>query len=413
MTQGAGLALSAALLFAAEAASASSLTTLFDFNTGHVGSSPAGQLVQDSAGNLYGLTTDSDTGGAIYELTPPTGSGMWRVTRLYTFVAGKIGAVPQPGLAAGTSGQLFGATNTNNFGENPGCGSVFDFQITGQGNRIAPLSSLNGRNAKGCTPAGPVNVSPTGDVFAITENGGDNQGGYGAILRFSPPRPGRAHWSQTLLYSFNGKADGFYPSIPMLLSASGALYGTALASSNGKVYPTPVFQLLPPAKGQSSWGFSVIHGFKPAECADGVGPLIESPAGTIFGACAQNVAKGRPQFGNVFSLTPPSGNSGKWIYTRLYTFTGGSDGGAPETALTLDGAGHLYGTTSMGNGTLFELTPPPQGSSAWGFNTLYRFSGADGSVPSSPLVLTASGTLIGSTASGGPAKAGTVFAFSP
>jgi hypothetical protein len=290
---------------------------------------------------------------------------------------------------------------------------VFDFQISANGNRISPLSSLNSRNAKGCTPAGPVNVSPTGDVFAITENGGDNEGGYGAILRFDPPRAGRAHWSQTLIYSFQGKADGFYPGQPMLLSPSGALYGTALASSNGKVYPTPVFQLLPPAKGQSAWRFSIIHGFSAAECADGVGPLIQNAAGTIFGACSQNVIKGVAQYGNVFSLTPPSGGSGKWTYTRLYTFTGGSDGGVPETALTLDAQGDLYGTTSMGDGTLFELTPPAEGQSAWDFKTIYSFNGADGSVPSSPLLLTAAGTLIGSTYTGGGAGAGTVFAFTP
>ena len=44
----------------------------------------------------------------------------------------------------------------------------------------------------------------------------------------------------------------------------------------------------------------------------------------------------------------------------LHTFSG-PDGGVPEAGVTLDGKGHIYGTTfaggAYGNGVVFELTP--------------------------------------------------------
>jgi uncharacterized repeat protein (TIGR03803 family) len=47
--------------------------------------------------------------------------------------------------------------------------------------------------------------------------------------------------------------------------------------------------------------------------------------------------------------------------TVLYNFTGGGDGGNPQSNLTFDGAGNLYGTTNggglFGYGTVFELSP--------------------------------------------------------
>ena len=50
----------------------------------------------------------------------------------------------------------------------------------------------------------------------------------------------------------------------------------------------------------------------------------------------------------------------------LYSFTGGSDGGAPQGGLVLDGKGNLYGTTQQGGsdsgGTVFEVTPNSNGT---------------------------------------------------
>jgi len=47
-------------------------------------------------------------------------------------------------------------------------------------------------------------------------------------------------------------------------------------------------------------------------------------------------------YGSVFEL---STSNGGWIYTDLYDFAGGSDGGYPFGSAALDASGNLYGTT--------------------------------------------------------------------
>jgi uncharacterized repeat protein (TIGR03803 family) len=87
-------------------------------------------------------------------------------------------------------------------------------------------------------------------------------------------------------------------------------------------------------------------------------------------------------------------------YTVLHVFTGHGDGGDPETALTLDRAGNLYGTTHTGGagyGTVFKLA---RAGSGWILNTIYTFQGgSDGAYPLSRLVFGPDGTLYGSVGS--------------
>jgi uncharacterized repeat protein (TIGR03803 family) len=80
--------------------------------------------------------------------------------------------------------------------------------------------------------------------------------------------------------------------------------------------------------------------------------------------------------GAVSSTTYQGGNSGLGVVfkldttgkeTVLHSFTGGSDGGNPGTALLPDGTGNFYGATSAGGlfspnctsgcGVVFKLTP--------------------------------------------------------
>src|SRR6267378_945429 len=95
-------------------------------------------------------------------------------------------------------------------------------------------------------------------------------------------------------------------------------------------------------------------------------------------------------------------------FTNLYSFTGGSDGGAPSAGLILS-VNTLYGTTAGGgsssNGTVFAVNT--DGS---GFTNLYGFTGGnDGGAPYAGLILS-SNTLYGTTAFGGSSGNGTVFA---
>ena len=99
----------------------------------------------------------------------------------------------------------------------------------------------------------------------------------------------------------------------------------------------------------------------------------------------------------------------------LYNFAGSSDGLYPESSLTFDSAGNLYGTTTLGgpfgNGTIYELSP--NGNGGWNKSLLYAFTGAaDGGYPTSNLVFDSAGNLYGKAYGGGAYGYGVVFELS-
>ncbi len=166
---------------------------------------------------------------------------------------------------------------------------------------------------------------------------------------------------------------------------------------------------------------TIIHSFTGGK--DGKSPvsnLIFDSAGNLYGVALEG---GKNQDGVVFELklTP----KGHWAEVELYSFAGGSDGGAPEGGLVFDPAGNLYGVTSQGGGTgcthgcgtVYELTR--NGKGKWVKSVLYSFSGgSDGGNPSSPLVMDQAGNLYGTTQVGGDpscdfGSCGTVFQLSP
>jgi hypothetical protein len=101
----------------------------------------------------------------------------------------------------------------------------------------------------------------------------------------------------------------------------------------------------------------------------------------------------------------------------LYSFTGSTDGYAPNAGLILDQGGNLYGTTYLGgsgypgDGVVFQLTPSGSG---WIENTLHIFTGgADGYWPGANLVFDDAGNLYGTARYGGAYGGGTVFIVVP
>lgn len=125
------------------------------------------------------------------------------------------------------------------------------------------------------------------------------------------------------------------------------------------------------------------------------GGLISDAAGNLYGVTG---AGGAYHNGAVFKL---SLENGTWSETLLYSFKGGNEDGAdPSSALLLDAAGDLYGTTAGGgpanNGTVFKIAADGQGG--WTETVLHIFNGKDGSLPLlAPLVSDALGNLYGVT----------------
>jgi uncharacterized repeat protein (TIGR03803 family) len=138
-----------------------------------------------------------------------------------------------------------------------------------------------------------------------------------------------------------------------------------------------------------------------------VGGLTAGPHSVLFGATA---AGGIPlvDCGTIFMLTPPTAGMTAWTKKVLHRFAGAPDGCIPQAGLIADADGVLRGTTygggRSGYGTVFELTPPAGGGTARTERVLYSFKfGTDGALPQAGLIADAHGALYGTTAIGGNA----------
>src|SRR5580698_8457135 len=108
-----------AVAFPMFAASSPKGGTLYTFKGGTDGNYPIAPLVADAKGNLYGTTYEGGNSclggtnncGTVFELVAPASpSGTWRETILYAFTGGSDGAYPAGGLIFDSDGNLYGTT---------------------------------------------------------------------------------------------------------------------------------------------------------------------------------------------------------------------------------------------------------------------------------------------------------------
>ncbi len=112
------------------------------------GADPAGNLIFDSKGNLYGTTYygNPKNGGVAFELSPPgSGSGPWKEKVLYSFCSAASctdGDEPSAGLIADSEGNLYGPTKfiEENMGGYNGC--IFELSPPNTIEAAAPVFSL-------------------------------------------------------------------------------------------------------------------------------------------------------------------------------------------------------------------------------------------------------------------------------
>jgi uncharacterized repeat protein (TIGR03803 family) len=196
----------------------------------------------------------------------------------------------------------------------------------------------------------------------------------------------------------------------LLLDPSGNLYGTTVyggdTACGDPLGCGTVFEL------NKSGREKVLYKF--TGDPDGLypgGPLVRDGAGNLYGITQLGGTAG---LGTVFKIDI----NGK--ETILYSFTGGSDGCAPDAGLILDAAGNLYGVAPQGGagfcnsglGVVYELDMTGKQT------VLHTFGGGDGAFPSSVLLLDSAGNLYGTTQAGGGSivcggGCGTVFELSP
>jgi hypothetical protein len=196
------------------------------------------------------------------------------------------------------------------------------------------------------------------------------------------------------------------------MDKSGSLYGTATAAGSGN--SGTVFELRP--NGSGGYDFTLLYAFQGG--ADGAGPvggLAMDAGGNLFGTASLG-GIGFGEFGTVFKLTP--NGSGGFDFSVVHAFQGGADGAVPIGNLIVDGSGNLYGTTSLDGlgslysysyfGTIFKLAP--DGNGGYSESVLYNFLGGDdGANPQAGLIMDAGGKLYGTAMNAGANSDGVVF----
>jgi uncharacterized repeat protein (TIGR03803 family) len=379
-------------------------TVLYEFSGESDGGYPFANLVFDPSGNLYGTTSGGGTGcggvgcGTVFELSPQAGGG-WNESVLYSF-----DYPPSYGILTGvvrdTAGNLYGTTINGgdyNFGTvyelTPSAGGVWMEQV------LYSFGNQRDGALDGAFPWAGLTLDADGNLYGTTTAGGAFQQGIAFELI---PKAGGS-WTEKILHSFSGGKDGSQPYAGLTFDAAGNLYGTTAFGGidNGGT----VFKLSPNSSGE--WSEKILQSFVVTSTECHCFPytrVILDQAGNLYGTLSGVYN------GSVFELMPTV--DGNWTAEIVHNFSSSSGIRTEPSGLILDAAGNLYGTSSSGGtyeeGTVFELTPSPDGS--WKEKLLYSFdsSGTGGYSPRDSLIFDAVGNLYGTTSAGGT-RAGTVF----
>lgn len=384
---------------------------------------PVGPLVFDGKGNLYGVTEGggANNGGTVFELTPGA-NGQWTETIVYNFCSlpnCDDGASPD-GVVVDGDENLYGTTArggpNGQCADIGGCGTVFELtpEANGQWTESILWNFCSLPNcADGNSPSYPPTLGPRSVLYGIIRE-----------IAFQLT-PGSNGWTFGTLYTFCYPAncpDGSGPSSSLTLDAKGNLYGVTAGGGTdggGCVTGCGVAYVLRPQPG-GQWQEAVLHSFQPD--GDGIAPgggatphnhglygSTEAGGGTgcLGGGC-----------GTVYQVTRGPSATTSPREQVLHSFAANGDqGDLPAGAVEFDGHGNLFGVTiegggfSCGCGVVYGMKP--QGDGKWAFQVLHAFDGTDGGAPNSALTIDSQGNLYGAAGGGGPNGGGVIFELSP
>jgi hypothetical protein len=412
--------LSVLFLFLTTSTFASQFTVLHNFQE-HPAAYPASGLIADSAGNLYGTTAiQGDCPplcGEVFQLERTSSGWLYHIVHKFHGPQGD-GELPFGQLLLDSAGNLYGTTFSNGSSEtciaqHADCGTVFELSRSAKGGWAEKVLYRFKGKADGAFPQGNLFLDSAGNLFGTTLGGGSFNGsncqlfGCGVIFELSPGVNG---WKESVLYSFTGGGDGWRPEW-LTPDSDGNFLGVAeLGGSSGT---GTVFKLTQQA---GAWTLSVIYSFTGG--SDGAYPssqLIFDPQGNLYGTAGGGgiAGCGGSGCGTVFELSP---NGSGWDFTDIYSFSG-TDGGFPHGIL-FDSTGNMFGVAyggiakcpAVGCGVLFKLVPS---TGDWTETVLHKFSGGlDGGLPH-PVILDGAGNLFGAAGEGGTRNFGTIFEFTP
>lgn len=339
-----------------------------------------GAMPQGHDGEMYATSFNGGqfNQGTVFKISP-TGAP----TVLFSFDV-LYGDYPICGMTTGTDGNFYAATA---YGTPAGAGSIVQFTSAGAIEKLL-YAFQNGTDGSGPTCA-PTQGND-GNYYGVTT--GEFKGSQGTSTFYKITPTG----TFTLLHTF-AAAEGNHCS-GITLGIDGNFYGACQlggANSLGTLY-----------KISTAGKVTVLHSLTASDGQNEQGGfLVQAGDGNFYGL---GYSGGTDNDGVIFQLKPSG------AYKVLHNFTGGTDGGLPSADLTLGSDGSLYGTAasggtstacSLGCGVIFKIT------TAGAFSVLYNFDGTHGGYPESNLTLNTDGLLYGDTAIGGANGQGVFFSF--
>lgn len=336
-----------------------------------------GDLYSDEGPNLYYTATFGGTSGA----TPIVIGGAALLQSIYQNATGQLLTAPQIRALLRSTGSP----------QTSGAYPVFD--------NIGPLPNL---------PVAVQTALVTNGPPAIVMSRTDAVGLIGGTADLSVAAAGKQPLSYQ--WSFNGtnlsnsanifgatNADLVFIN---LTEAQAGIYTVTVTNGSGKITVTNSLSVISPP-----WltpGVNVRNAYSFTAAYDGEGAIGLTPdgLGDFYGTQQFGGTNG---WGGIFEFTPANTN-----FTVLWSFTDGSDGAEPMTALTFGSDENIYGTSNGDNetndGAVFYL------DNFGDFNVIHSFTGVpDGANPSGTLVEVSPGMLYGTTFSGGSGNQGTIF----
>jgi uncharacterized repeat protein (TIGR03803 family) len=317
------------------AAGTHTVSTLASF-TGTNGASPSGDLIFDSAGNLYGTTAGDgvNNDGTVFEVA----AGTHALNTLVTF-NGTNGARPLASLLPDGTGNLYGTTQLGGLYND---GTVFE--VAAQTHTLSTVATFNGNN--GSLPKGALISDSIGNLYGTASFGG--MGGVGTVFEVAA---GTHALSTVATFGVEGgdtPVPGGFPYAALTADKAGNFYMTTYSSEGpgNDIYGT-VSEV--PAGTHS---ITSLAAFDNTDGGNPSGTLIMDAAGDLFGT----TTSGGPDLGGtVFEVA-----AGTDTLTTLVNLNGLVGGGSPFGGLVADAGGNLYGTVGIGgadgNGAVFEIT---------------------------------------------------------
>jgi uncharacterized repeat protein (TIGR03803 family) len=261
---------------------------IYSFGGAGNGYGPSAGLIADRFGALYGTTENGGAGrgaGSVFKLTPV--GGTWKETTLHTFdTQDNDGALPAGSLIADAAGDLFGTTRVG--GGAYGQGLAFKFvppKTPGGVWGEYALHNFTG-GADGGQSESTLVADGLGNLYGTASAGGKNTAlAAGTVFRLAPEKNSLSRYTFTTLHEFAGQPnDGSSPAAGVILGPGGILYGTTMDGGPG--FDGTVFELVPPVKAGGAYTSYVLHGFGTSrdDTQFPLGGVVRDAYGNLYGA---------------------------------------------------------------------------------------------------------------------------------